>query len=50
MPLTHAYEALARATNPAPLGGAWVVDVVAVVGFTIAALGLGAVTLRRRTT
>jgi len=49
MPLTYAYDALARTTNPAPLGAAMAADVVAVVAFTLAALGLGAVTLRRRT-
>jgi ABC-2 type transport system permease protein len=49
MPLTYAYEALARTTRPVPLGGAMLADVLAVVGFTLAALGLGAVTLRRRT-
>ena len=49
MPLTYAYEALARATRPAALDGAMVADVVAVIGFTFAALGLGALTLRRRT-
>ena len=49
MPLTYAYEALARATRPAPLGGAFAADVIAVVAFTLAALGLGALTLRRRT-
>ncbi|HTQ68899.1 MAG TPA: ABC transporter permease [Solirubrobacteraceae bacterium] len=49
MPLTYAYEALARATAPAPLGGAMAADVLAVAGFTLAALGLGALTLRRRT-
>ena len=49
MPLTYAYDALARATRPAPLGGAMAADVIAVVAFTIAALVLGALTLRRRT-
>jgi ABC-2 type transport system permease protein len=49
MPLTYAYDALARTTNPAALGGAMAADVIAVIGFTLAALGLGAVTLRRRT-
>jgi len=49
MPLTYAYEALARATRPAPLGSALAWDVFAVVGFTLAALGGGALTLRRRT-
>jgi ABC-2 type transport system permease protein len=49
MPLTYAYDALARATKPAPLGGAMAADIAAVIGFTVAALGLGALTLRRRT-
>jgi len=49
MPLTYAYEALAHATAPAALGGAMSAEVLAVAGFTVAALGLGAVTLRRRT-
>jgi ABC-2 type transport system permease protein len=49
MPLTYAYDALARATHPAALGGALVGDVTVVVGTTIAALALGAVTLRRCT-
>jgi ABC-2 type transport system permease protein len=49
MPLTYAYDALARATDPAPLTGAIVVDVVVVIAVTIAALALGAATLRRRT-
>jgi ABC-2 type transport system permease protein len=49
MPLTYAYEALSRATRAAPLGGAFAADVLAIVGFTVAALGLGALTLRRRT-
>jgi ABC-2 type transport system permease protein len=49
LPLTYAYEALDRATRPAPLGGAFAADVIAVVAFTLAALGLGALTLQRRT-
>jgi len=49
MPLTYAYEALARATASAALGAAMAAEVLAVAGFTLAALGLGAVTLRRRT-
>ena len=49
MPLTYAYEALARATRPAPLGGAFAADVIAVVAFMLAALGFGALTLQRRT-
>jgi ABC-2 type transport system permease protein len=49
LPLTYAYEALARTTTPQPLGDAMAADVLAVVAFTLAALALGAVTLRRRT-
>lgn len=49
MPLTYAYEALAHATAPAPLGAATAAEVLAIAGFTLAALGLGALTLRRRT-
>lgn len=49
MPLTYAYEALAQATRPATLGGTMAWDVVAVIAFTIAALGLGSLTLQRRT-
>jgi ABC-2 type transport system permease protein len=49
LPLTYAYDALARATDPAPLDGALVGDVIAVAAFAIAALALGALTLRRRT-
>jgi ABC-2 type transport system permease protein len=49
LPLTYAYDALARATDPAALDGALVADVLAVAAFAIAALALGALTLRRRT-
>lgn len=49
MPLTYAYDALARATTPAPLDGAMAADIVAVLAFMLAALALGALTLRRRT-
>ncbi|MFN8149930.1 MAG: ABC transporter permease [Solirubrobacterales bacterium] len=49
MPLTYAYDALARVTSPEPLGSDFTIDVVVVVGITVAALALGAVTLRRRT-
>ncbi len=49
LPLTYAFEALAKATSPEPLGAAFAADVLVVVGTTIAALGLGALTLRRRT-
>ncbi len=49
MPLTYAYEALARTTRPAALGWAFAADVFAVAAFMLAALVLGALTLRRRT-
>ncbi len=49
LPLTYAYDALARATAPAPLGGAFAADVAVVVGCIVGALALGALTLRRRT-
>ena len=49
LPLTYAYDALARATDPAPLGLALLVDVIAIAGASLAALALGALTLRRRT-
>lgn len=49
MPLTYAFDALTRATSNPPLGGAMVVDIAVTVGAIIAALALGAVTLRRRT-
>ena len=49
LPLTYAYDALARATSPGDLGSRFAVDVIVVVGVMIAALALGAATLRRRT-
>jgi ABC-2 type transport system permease protein len=49
LPLTYAYDALARATDPAPLGSALFLDVVAIAAAGFAALALGALTLRRRT-
>jgi ABC-2 type transport system permease protein len=49
LPLTYAYDALARATDPGSLGGGFAVDALVVFGATIAALALGAATLRRRT-
>jgi ABC-2 type transport system permease protein len=49
LPLTYAYDALARATHPAALGGRMAVDVCVILGATLVALGLGALTLRRRT-
>jgi ABC-2 type transport system permease protein len=49
LPLTYAYDALNRVTDPGPLGTAGAVDIAAIVVATVAALGLGALTLRRRT-
>jgi ABC-2 type transport system permease protein len=49
LPLTYAYDALARAIDPAPLDAALLLDVLAVGGASVAALALGALTLRRRT-
>jgi ABC-2 type transport system permease protein len=49
MPLTYAYDALARATSPAALDARFAIDVAVIVGATVAALALGAVTLKRRT-
>ncbi len=49
LPLTYAFEALARATSHKPLDWAFTADVLVVIGVTVAALGLGALTLRRRT-
>lgn len=49
MPLTYAYDALARATAPASLASAFWADVAAVAAMTLGALVIGAATLRRRT-
>ena len=49
LPVTYAYDALAQVTTPGDLGTRFVVDIVVVVGVTIAALALGAATMRRRT-
>ena len=49
MPLTYAYDALARLASPDELTVRFWVDVAIVLGVTIVALALGAVTLRRRT-
>lgn len=49
LPLTYAYDALARTTSPKPLDMAFTADVLVIVGTTLAALALGALTLRRRT-
>ena len=49
LPLTYAYDALARVTSSAPLDGRIIRDVLIVLGLTVGALLLGALTLRRRT-
>jgi ABC-2 type transport system permease protein len=49
LPLTYAYDALARAISPAPLDIALLLDVLVIVAAGIGALALGALTLRRRT-
>lgn len=49
LPLTYAYDALARTTSNKPLDAAFTADVLVIVGVTIAALVLGSLTLRRRT-
>jgi ABC-2 type transport system permease protein len=49
LPLTYAYDALQRATESGALGARLGIDAVAVVLATLAALGLGALTLHRRT-
>lgn len=48
-PMTYAYDALARAVSPAAFGSEIGVDVAVTIGVTILSLGLGALTLRRRT-
>lgn len=49
LPLTYAYEALAHATQDGSLDSGLALDVGIVVGCILVALGLGAATLRRRT-
>jgi ABC-2 type transport system permease protein len=48
LPLTYAWDALEKATQPSALGGAFCGDVLAMLGFTVASLAFGALTLRRR--
>ncbi|HEX2433329.1 MAG TPA: ABC transporter permease [Gaiellaceae bacterium] len=48
LPMTYAYDALARATAD-DLGGRLAFDATVIAGFTVLALVLGATTLRRRT-
>lgn len=49
LPLTYAYDALARVTKGGELGARFWADVAVVVGGSLLALALGAATLRRRT-
>ena len=49
LPLTYAYDALARVTLGLGLGGRLALDVCVTIGATLLALALGAATLRRRT-
>ena len=49
LPLTYAYDALARAASGGDFGGRGWLDVAVIAGLTLLALGLGALTLRRRT-
>jgi ABC-2 type transport system permease protein len=49
LPLTYAFEALAKATSNKPLDTTFAADVLVIFGATVLALGLGALTLRRRT-
>ncbi len=48
LPLTYAYDLLARASSPAPLGARFALDLAVVGGVTVAALVLGATSMRRR--
>ncbi len=49
LPLTYAYESLARVTEGSPLDARFALDVGVIVGAILLALALGAATLRRRT-
>jgi ABC-2 type transport system permease protein len=49
LPLTYAYDALERVASPEDLGGRLALDIAVVAGCLVLALGLGALTLRRRT-
>jgi ABC-2 type transport system permease protein len=49
LPLTYAFEALERVASGTDFGSRGWADVVVVVGVTVLALALGALTLRRRT-
>jgi ABC-2 type transport system permease protein len=49
LPLTYAYDALAKVAAGGPYGTRFVVDVCVTLGATLVALALGAATLKRRT-
>ncbi len=49
MPLTYAYDALERASQPGALGGRFAADVAVIIALTLLALAAGAATMRRRT-
>ena len=49
LPLTYAYDALARVSGDAALGSEFVRDIVILGGAIVASLALGAATLKRRT-
>jgi ABC-2 type transport system permease protein len=49
LPLTYAYDAVARVTGGDVLGAAFARDVAVMTGAILASLALGALTLRRRT-
>ena len=49
LPLTYAYDALARVTSGLGLGPQFALDLAVTIGTTVLALALGALTLRRRT-
>jgi ABC-2 type transport system permease protein len=49
LPLTYAYDALQRATDPGALGWQVAADAAVVLGAALISLALGALTLHRRT-
>ena len=49
LPLTYAYDALAKVAGGGPYASRFGVDVTVVIGAIVLALALGAATLRRRT-
>jgi ABC-2 type transport system permease protein len=49
LPLTYAFDALDRVASGGDFGGRGWLDIAVIVGTTLLALGVGALTLRRRT-